>query len=317
MLLFCRSYRLSSGKKPPITQQQQQNNQINKQQPPHANTANKTRPRGRSVVSDNEVSNRNRSAHSSITAVQSSSRSNVGSSLQKSSSFNNSRENNSRESPNYRQMSPFKQRLLAGKTHPMLQSRDNPIKTLASHQLQYNQLNEETKRKLAAAERLHESIRSTLCDDDATSKGLSTLDKLVIAAILQLSHKLRHNLRFILEDERLKYPSDSDTRIMIEELLPQVAVQDRRAPESSDKSKDLSNILKNLKKIEQSFDCKYHLRMVSFLFTEKTCFFTDLFFFFSSRSVVSLLLKNHSILLSPEESSSTDNSSPNGYQDEY
>lgn len=89
---------------------------------------------------------------------------------------------------------------------------------------------------------------------EGKGKELSALDKLVISAIFQLSHKLRYNLRVILDNERIKYPKGNETRLMIEELLPQVSVQEKRMLDNGDLSRDLSHILKNLKKVEQSFD---------------------------------------------------------------
>ncbi|RWS17756.1 uncharacterized protein B4U79_02518 [Dinothrombium tinctorium] len=88
------------------------------------------------------------------------------------------------------------------------------------------------------------------------SKELSALDHLVISAILQLSAKLRNNLGCILEKSRLNYPKDSEMRLMIEEMIPQFSVSETRFCETSDNttSKDLSNILKNLKKVEQSLE---------------------------------------------------------------
>ncbi|XP_074593204.1 uncharacterized protein LOC141848955 [Brevipalpus obovatus] len=296
----------SSSKKPPLAQDNHSAGAKNSS----ANSVNrlsnssKTRAGGNSA---DEVSNRCRSPARSSSGVSSSAK--VRHALQKSSSFTDPKDSNSSSSSNlhyygnsdshhesnnggssYREMSPFQlgKRIFSNKPHQML-NRDNAMKTLSSHHpsSHYNQLDERTR---AAAERLHESIRSSLCDDDGrNSKGLSPLDNLVIAATLQLSHKLRYNLRFILEDERLKFPADSETRIMIEELLPQVGVPDRSATSSSSKSKDLSNILKNLKKIEQSFE------------------------------LVSLLLKNRNLDISPSSPSEDASFSDqvNGYQDEY
>jgi len=93
---------------------------------------------------------------------------------------------------------------------------------------------------------------------------LSSLDNLVVSAILQLSLKIRRGMREWLESEKLKHPTGSETRLMIEEILPQVSNLEPPTPMSSfdnslsscneSVSKDLSSILKNLKKVEQSME---------------------------------------------------------------
>lgn len=107
--------------------------------------------------------------------------------------------------------------------------------------------------------------------DSARSKCLSSLDYLVLSAVHQLSFKLRCKLRTILENEKSKYPLDNENRILIEELLPQVNVSEFRGSESSEKtiSRDLSNVLKNLKRIEQSLEGKTFF----LAFDQKTFFF--------------------------------------------
>lgn len=95
---------------------------------------------------------------------------------------------------------------------------------------------------------------------------LSSLDNLVVSAILQLSLKIRRGMREWLESEKLKHPTGSETRLMIEEILPQVSNIEPPTPMSSfdnslsscneSLSKDLSSILKNLKKVEQSMEGK-------------------------------------------------------------
>lgn len=97
---------------------------------------------------------------------------------------------------------------------------------------------------------------------------ISPLDSLVISAINQLSGKLRTRLIELLEGERSNHSIGSETRSLIEEILPQVACSmsglDYRGAQSkgaynhepSNLSRDLSNILKNLKKVEQIFDGK-------------------------------------------------------------
>lgn len=97
---------------------------------------------------------------------------------------------------------------------------------------------------------------------------ISPLDSLVISAINQLSGKLRTRLIELLEGERSNHSIGSETRSLIEEILPQVTCSmsglDYRGAQSksgynhepSNLSRDLSNILKNLKKVEQIFDGK-------------------------------------------------------------
>jgi hypothetical protein len=89
-------------------------------------------------------------------------------------------------------------------------------------------------------------------------RELSALDGLVVSAINQLSQKMRTNMRCLLERERLKHQIGTETRVMIDEILPQVSSPDKRLNNNNESniSRDLSNILKNLKKVEQSFDGK-------------------------------------------------------------
>ena len=96
--------------------------------------------------------------------------------------------------------------------------------------------------------------------------SISPLDSLVISAINQLSFKLRTRMRDLLERERSNNSIGSETRVLIEEILPQVGPSaigmDSRSGqpknayshEPSNISRDLSNILKNLKKVEQIFE---------------------------------------------------------------
>lgn len=86
-------------------------------------------------------------------------------------------------------------------------------------------------------------------------RELSALDSLVISAIHQLSGKLRTSARMLIEKERLKYPENSDVRLMLEEVLPRVV--ERRpsdSPTDGNLTRELSSILKNLKRIEQSLE---------------------------------------------------------------
>lgn len=90
----------------------------------------------------------------------------------------------------------------------------------------------------------------------STQRIMSALDNLVLAAVMQLSSKLKRGMCEYMEKEQRKYPRGSDTRMMIEEILPQVGADDTRLPDncSESPSKELSNILKNLKKVEQSLE---------------------------------------------------------------
>ena len=87
---------------------------------------------------------------------------------------------------------------------------------------------------------------------------LSSLDNLVVSAILQLSGKLRFGMREWLDQEKVKHAPGSETRLMIDEILPQVSNMNaglgESASASENLSKDLSSILKNLKKVEQSLE---------------------------------------------------------------
>lgn len=93
---------------------------------------------------------------------------------------------------------------------------------------------------------------------------ISPLDSLVISAINQLASKLQTRMRNFLERERLNHLVGSEARTLIDEILPQVSAASTsnsrsnvcKNPESSNISRDLSNILKNLKKVEQIFDGK-------------------------------------------------------------
>ncbi|CAG2181372.1 unnamed protein product [Oppiella nova] len=63
-------------------------------------------------------------------------------------------------------------------------------------------------------------------------------------------------MRSVLESQRPKHEANSDTAFMIDELLPQLSSPDRRSAAESgvSVSRDLSAVLKNLKKLEHSFD---------------------------------------------------------------
>ena len=90
------------------------------------------------------------------------------------------------------------------------------------------------------------------------SRELSALDSLVVSAINQLSFKMRENVRIVLEKERTKYQMGSEARLMIDEFLPQIYLSEKRLGDNNDSnlSKDLSNTLKNLRKVDQSLEGK-------------------------------------------------------------
>ena len=89
---------------------------------------------------------------------------------------------------------------------------------------------------------------------------LTALDSLVVSAINQLTLKLRNNLTELMESQRLKHPTSSQARNLIDEVLPQLSSPERRLNDNSVSiSRDLSSILKNLKKIESSVEGKTYL----------------------------------------------------------
>ena len=111
-----------------------------------------------------------------------------------------------------------------------------------------------------------------------SNKSLSALDYLVLSAVNELSFKLRCKLRQILDAEKSKYPVNNENRILIEELLPQVNLAEYRNSENSSEktiSRDLSNVLKNLKRVEQSLEGMrliYHAKPPQVVCLTKFCF---------------------------------------------
>lgn len=95
----------------------------------------------------------------------------------------------------------------------------------------------------------------------SNSLQLGALDSLVISAISSLSLKIRHSVCDVLIEQAKKLPNDNETRLVVEEILPQLV-----APSSGPKSPtsieeidqslyfDLAKTLKNLKKVEQMVD---------------------------------------------------------------
>lgn len=88
---------------------------------------------------------------------------------------------------------------------------------------------------------------------------LGALDNLVLSAISSLSTKVRHSVCDILLERAKQLPAENETRLIVEEILPQIADEfssDTKSPsraEELDQSihLDLSKTLKNLKKMEQ------------------------------------------------------------------
>lgn len=88
---------------------------------------------------------------------------------------------------------------------------------------------------------------------------LGALDSLVISAISSLSLKIRHSVCDVLVEHAKKLPVDNETRLIVEEILPQLTANSSKSPtsiEEIDQSLcfDLAKTLKNLKKIEQMVD---------------------------------------------------------------
>ena len=90
---------------------------------------------------------------------------------------------------------------------------------------------------------------------------LGALDSLVISAISSLSLKIRHSVCDVLVKHAKKLPVDNETRLIVEEILPQLTASTScsKSPtsvEEIDQSlyHDLAKTLKNLKKVEQMVD---------------------------------------------------------------
>ncbi|XP_054155783.1 probable serine/threonine-protein kinase ndrD [Oppia nitens] len=87
---------------------------------------------------------------------------------------------------------------------------------------------------------------------------LTALDGLVISAINQLSYKLRTNMLAMLDSQRSRLEDNCEARVVIDEIMPQLLMttSPERSPYDRELSvsRDLSTVLKNLKKLEQSYD---------------------------------------------------------------
>lgn len=151
-----------------------------------------------------------------------------------------------------------------------LLSRHNVISTGLMSAQEVNNHRLET---VASSPNANTSISSNI---NARILSISPLDSLVISAINQLSSKLRTRMRGFLEKERLNHSIGSETRSLIDEILPQVSTAtglDSQSGQSknpynhdpSNISRDLTNILKNMKKVEQIFDGMLLLFPICFL----------------------------------------------------
>lgn len=95
---------------------------------------------------------------------------------------------------------------------------------------------------------------------------LGALDSLVISAISSLSLKIRDSVCEVLVDHAKKLPIENETRLIVEEILPQLTTNpsSSKSPtsiEEIDQSLyfDLAKTLKNLKKVEQMVDVINHI----------------------------------------------------------
>lgn len=87
---------------------------------------------------------------------------------------------------------------------------------------------------------------------------LGALDSLVLSAISSLSLKIRQSVCDVMVDHAKRLPNDNETRLIVEEIVPQLAQSSARprsptSIEEIDQSLyfDLAQTLKNLKKVEQ------------------------------------------------------------------
>lgn len=96
---------------------------------------------------------------------------------------------------------------------------------------------------------------------NTNSVQLGPLDSLVISAISCLSLKIRHSICDVLVVQAKKLPAENETRLIVEEILPQLTADSSRCKsptsmEEIDQSLyfDLAKTLRNLKKVEQMVD---------------------------------------------------------------
>jgi hypothetical protein len=94
-----------------------------------------------------------------------------------------------------------------------------------------------------------------------SSGQLGALDCLVISAISTLSVKIRSSVCDLMVEHAKRLPSENETRLIVEEILPQLTANSTRPKsptsiEEIDQSLyfDLAQALKNLKKVEQMVD---------------------------------------------------------------
>jgi hypothetical protein len=233
-------------------------------------------PTRKARVSSSKVESLKLSPASSTTSIPSTS-------YQRSSSFGpNQHQSNSGQHQTsdrlMRGMSSFSKRMFSVKPHHQQQQQTNSSSRQQANVVPIKRQqtpNESPMTTSVMSSSLHEEITNiarpsttttttTTTSPPSTSgrRTLSSLDNLVVSAILQLSVKIRRGMREWLEQEKLKHASGSETRLMIDEILPQVSniegsVSSVFDGSNENLSKDLSNILKNLKKVEQSMEGQY------------------------------------------------------------
>lgn len=90
-------------------------------------------------------------------------------------------------------------------------------------------------------------------DDNGVQLG--ALDSLVISAISNISLNIRHSICEVLVEQSRKLPEDNETRLTVEDILPQLEADSKSSAivEEIDQSLyyELARTLKNLKKVEQ------------------------------------------------------------------
>lgn len=110
---------------------------------------------------------------------------------------------------------------------------------------------------------------SLICTESRAGSSIGTgggkvlqvgaLDSLVISAISSLSLKIRTSICEILVEQAKKLPVENETRLIVEEILPELVTPNIKSPTSVEEidqslSFDLTKTLKNLKKMEQMID---------------------------------------------------------------
>lgn len=242
--MYFRVSATSSSGKPPIASRARRTNRTSSRE-----DLNKGQNKGRtySASSDIETSQRCKSPNDSAIASKHF--------IQKSSSFSDTNKDDYKSSKfnsrNYNEMSPFDvgKRIFSTKSNKIaycLENTSTISKSKPNHDFS-------GQNNLIQSPGVIHFKACPMTERKSSKKELSALDNIVIAAIHQLSHKLKNNLQNIIETERDKHAEGSEISLMIQELLPQVLASEKRF-EDVDTSINLSNTLKNLKKVEQSLD---------------------------------------------------------------